>query len=174
LKHVRLGYNYRMSELHAALGLAQLERIEEILAARAGVARVYSEELTACDLLRLPADVPGMKRSWFVYVVQVRGPAAEVLRDQVRDHLQSKGIASQVYFPSIHRQPYWAQFFHGAVPELPNTDQASNCSLALPFSSRLTVNEVRFICGEVMRALEAAERAHLQTVSALRPAVSPQ
>ena len=165
LKHVRLGYNYRMSDIHAAVGLAQLERINEILAARAEVARMYSELLSECELLHLPAEESGTKRSWFVYVIQLRGPSAKSLRNGLRAHLQSKGIACQVYFPPIHRQPYFRQFCGGTIPTLPNTDQAFDRCLALPFSSQLSSNEVRFICNEIVQALEPAGPACLASRS---------
>lgn len=154
LKHVRLGYNYRLSDIHAALGLAQLERLEEILAARAEVARMYSELLSGRELLSLPAEEPGAKRSWFVYVIRLQGSSPRLLRNRVREHLLSKGIASQVYFPAIHRQPYFQTFCRGPIPPLPNTDRAADSCLALPFSCRLSAAEVRFVCDEVVRVLD--------------------
>jgi dTDP-4-amino-4,6-dideoxygalactose transaminase len=155
LKHVRLGYNYRMSDIHAALGLAQLERIEEILVARGKVARLYSEVLSGCDSLLLPIEESGMKRSWFVYVVQL--PTRE-LRDQLMASLQSKHIGCQVYFPAIHRQPYFRQVCGGPIPVLPNTDQASDRCLALPFSSQLSSAEIRLVCDEIVSSLEGRGR----------------
>jgi perosamine synthetase len=160
-----------MSDIHAALGLAQLERIDEILTARAKVARLYSELLSGCDLLHLPLEQPDMKRSWFVYVIQLQGPSASILRNGLQAHLQSKGISCQVYFPPIHRQPYFQQLYDGPIPILPNTDQAFDSCLALPFSSRLSPNEVRFVCDEVARALELSERVSLPDPTESAPAV---
>jgi perosamine synthetase len=157
LRHVRLGYNYRMSDIHAALGIAQLERIEEILSARAEVARMYSERLSANELLNLPIEETGVKRSWFVYVVQLK-EASSAARDRVRVRLLTKGIASQAYFPAIHRQPYYQACCPGPTPPLPNTDQAAENCLALPFSSRLSAEEVRFVCDELLNAIEKPER----------------
>jgi len=171
LKHVRLGYNYRLSDIQAALGLAQLERLEEILAARAEVARRYTELLSGHKLLSLPAEGSGIKRSWFVYVIQLRGASPQSLRNRVRAHLSSKGIASQVYFPAIHHQPYFQTLCPGPIPQLPNTDRAADSCLALPFSSRLSAEEVRFVCDEVVRAIEGetgpnrADRASSPSVS---------
>jgi perosamine synthetase len=155
LRHVRLGYNYRLSELHAALGLAQLERIDALLAARSEVARRYSELLSGQHQFQLLEDQPGMKRSWFVYVVRFRGDSPAALRDHVRACLREKGIATQVYFTPIHHQPFFKQCYPGTAPSLPYTDQAANQCLALPFHSRLSKSEVETVCDAVAAALES-------------------
>jgi perosamine synthetase len=154
LRHVRLGYNYRLSELHAALGLAQLERIDSLLAARAEVARRYSELLSGQHQLQLLENQPGMKRSWFVYVVRFRGDSPAALRDHVRACLHEKGIATQIYFTPIHRQPFFQQCYSGTAPSLPYTDRAADQCLALPFHSRLSKSEVETVCDAVAAALE--------------------
>ena len=155
LKHVRLGYNYRLSDIHAALGLAQLERIDHLLVARAEVAALYSELLAGHPGLQLPIEQAGMKRSWFVYIVQFLGHLPREARDSVQSRLREKGLPSQVYFPAIHRQP----FFEHCVPDfkekLPCTEHASDTCLALPFSSRMRENEIRLVCDEVLRALDS-------------------
>jgi perosamine synthetase len=158
LRHVRLGYNYRLSELHAALGVAQLERIETILASRAEIAREYSERLSGWKDLQLPEDQSGMKRSWFVYVIRFLGDSPAALREHVRACLREKGIASQVYFTPIHHQPFFQQCFPENVPSLPYTDQAADQCLALPFHSRLSKSEVQTVCDAVTAALETMPR----------------
>jgi perosamine synthetase len=154
LRHVLLGYNYRLSELHAALGLAQLERIDALLSARAEVARRYSELLSGQHQLHLLEDQPGMKRSWFVYIVRFRGDSPAALRDHVRACLREKGIATQVYFTPIHHQPFFQQYYPGTAPSLPYTDQAAGQCLALPFHSRLSKSEIEIVCDAVVSALE--------------------
>ncbi len=158
LRHVRLGYNYRLSELHAALGVAQLERIETILASRAEIAREYSERLSGRKDLQLPEDQPGMKRSWFVYVIRFLGDSPAAVREYVRACLREKGIASQVYFTPIHHQPFFQQCFTETVPSLPCTDQAADQCLALPFHSRLSKSEIRTVCDAVTAAVETMPR----------------
>jgi perosamine synthetase len=158
LRHVRLGYNYRLSELHAALGVAQLERIETILASRAEIARAYSELLSDRKDLQLPEDQPGMKRSWFVYVIRFLGDSPAAIREYVRACLREKGIASQVYFTPIHHQPFFRQCFTETVPSLPCTDQAADQCLALPFHSRLSKSEIQTVCDAVTAALETMPR----------------
>jgi perosamine synthetase len=154
LRHVRLGYNYRLSELHAALGLAQLERIDELLAARADVARRYSQALGAQAQLQLLENDSRTTRSWFVYLIRFRSGAPALVRDRVRAALREKGIASQIYFTPIHQQPFFQKCQSGNIPVLPNTDQAANECLAIPFHSRLSDAEIKFVCDAINESLE--------------------
>ena len=158
LRHVRLGYNYRLSEMHAALGLAQLERISELLAARAHVAERYTALLSGQKQLQLLGDSPEMKRSWFVYVVRFRSESPAALRDAVRASLREKGIATQIYFTPIHQQPFFEQCHSGRVVSLPETDRAANECLALPFHSRLSETEIQYVCDALQEALERHPR----------------
>ncbi|MGH9793023.1 MAG: DegT/DnrJ/EryC1/StrS family aminotransferase [Candidatus Acidiferrales bacterium] len=153
LNHVQLGYNYRLSDIHAALGLAQLERIAELLAGRREAASMYSRLLESAELLELPHEQPGLKRSWFVYVIRFRGNSPRELRERVRQALLQQGITTQIYFPAIHRQPYF-RAYQPQLLELPHTEQAADSCLALPFSSRLGEAEIHFVCDAIASALE--------------------
>src|SRR5215467_3406722 len=104
LNHVTLGFNYRLSDIHCALGSAQLARIDELLSARERVANKYMELLQGQASLRLPFSDPRSRRSWFVFCVQLMADPTAEFRTEVRDQLARSGIASQVYFPAIHRQ----------------------------------------------------------------------
>lgn len=152
LNHVQLGYNYRLSDIHAALGLAQLERIAELLAGRREAALMYSRLLESAELLELPHEQPGVKRSWFVYVIRFRGNSPRELRERVRQALLQQGITTQIYFPAIHRQPYF-RAYQPQLLELPHTEQAADSCLALPFSSRLGEAEIHFVCDAIASAL---------------------
>jgi len=158
LHHIRLGYNYRLSEVHAALGLAQLDRIDELLGARAAVAGKYSELLLGRELLAVPEEFPNLERSWFVYFVRFLGNSPAELRNRVRRALREKGIASQVYFTPIHQQPFFDHCNPKAVSCLSHTNQAGEQCLALPFHSRLTESEVEFVCEALLTALESVSR----------------
>lgn len=175
LRHVRLGYNYRLSDIHAALGLAQLERIDQLLAARAEVARLYSQLLAGHPSLSLPTEQAGMKRSWFVYVVRFRGHLPRETRDSVQTCLHEKGLPSQIYFPAIHRQPFFEHCVPDFTDKLPHTEDASDACLALPFSSRMGETDIRFVCDEVLRALDAvgALQGSLSTVNVASGAGAP-
>ncbi len=154
LKHVRLGYNYRLSDIQAAVGIAQLARIGQILETRAKVAEKYSERLAQLAGVVIPPPGQGCKRSWFVYVVQFAGEKGDYFRDRVKAHLLSKGIACQIYFPPIHQQPYFEDLCPGYRPRLPNTECASGRCLALPFFTGLSDSDIHLVCGEVKAALE--------------------
>jgi perosamine synthetase len=158
LRHVRLGYNYRLSELQAALGLAQLERIDEILMSREEVARSYSKRLSSQRQLQLLEDDSRTMRSWFVYIIRFRSKCPATLRDQVRAELREKGIASQIYFTPIHQQPFYQKCQLGNIPSLPNTEQAANDCLALPFHTRLSEEEINYVCDAIDQALEPTKQ----------------
>ncbi len=168
LAHARLGYNYRLSDVHAALGLAQLERVEELLAARERVAELYSRSLSEIPQIECPAYLPGIKRSWFVYVIQLCGAAAPGLRARLMAGLRERGIACQIYFPAIHRQHYLQDVRLVPRRPLPNTESASNRCLALPFFPSMSEDEVAKVCatvreilaGEKTEAEPAIEEAH--------------
>lgn len=166
LRHIRLGYNYRLSDLHCALGLAQLERIDELLSARARVAAAYSRGLGDIPQVSLPCEMADATRSWFVYVISLQGSTGPALRDRLLEGLRERGIACQAYFPAIHRQPYFEEI--GLAPQraLPLTESASERCLALPFFPSMTSEEVSEVCLAVRETLAdahqpaALEQAH--------------
>jgi dTDP-4-amino-4,6-dideoxygalactose transaminase len=131
LEHVRLGFNYRLSDIAAALGIGQLERLDEILARRAEAAGRYSELLRSVEGLELPcADDADHRRSWFVYVVLFPNTAA---RERVVAAFDREGVGSNRYLPSIHLQPYMRDRFGFAEGLCPVSEDVSSRSLALPF-----------------------------------------
>lgn len=173
LRHVQLGYNYRLSDLHCALGIAQLERIGDLLSARERIAAEYNRGLTGIPNIRLPHVVAGRKRSWFVYVVRLLGRTAPRLRRQLIAGLQQRGIASQTYFPAIHRQPYFRDLALGPRRPLPQTESASETCLALPFFPSMSSEQIDEVCGAVREILERAAKPHRRArVSRSVPAVA--
>jgi perosamine synthetase len=151
LTHARLGYNYRLDELSGALGLAQLERFDEILAARAEVAARYGALLAGIDGVGTPlADDADHVRSWFVYVVTLAGG---IDRDGVIARLGADGVASKPYLPSIHLQPYYRERFGYREGMLPVSEDASARTLALPFHSRLQADDQQRVAEALARAL---------------------
>lgn len=155
LNHTRLGYNYRLDEMSAALGRVQLGRISELLAKRAQVAAWYTERLAGMEGVEAP-HLAGTttQMSWFVYVVRL---AAATARDQVMRHLAEGGIPSRPYFTPIHLQPFYHQKFGYERGQFPSTERLGDVSLALPFSSVMTENQVDRVCGALRQALHAAE-----------------
>jgi len=151
LQHVRVGYNYRLSDIHAAVGTVQLERISELLDARERVAGIYSRALKDHEHLSLPFHPADTVPSWFVYVIQIQ--ATKAVRDQVISILRGHGIGCQAYFPAIHQQPYMREF-SGEAANLANTERAATRCLALPFFSQMTESQVAYVCEQLELALE--------------------
>jgi perosamine synthetase len=146
LDHARLGYNYRMSELSAALGVVQMERIEELLSNRERVAALYTRRLAQMSGVATPAIATTTTRmSWFVYVIRL-DPA--VNRDRVIAGLNGAGIAARPYFPAIHLQPFYRQLGH-EPGTYPVTEQLSHQSLALPFHGRLSESDIDRVCEQL-------------------------
>ncbi|NLZ43524.1 MAG: DegT/DnrJ/EryC1/StrS family aminotransferase [Clostridia bacterium] len=152
LTHERLGYNYRLDELSAALGCAQLDRLPEILAARERVAAWYQEELREIPELNLPQDrlVPGVKPSWFLYVVRFSSPE---LRERVAAALAEEGIENKPYFPAIHLQPFYRRTFGYQGGEFPEAERAAATCLALPFYNKLRREQIAAVGNIIKKAV---------------------
>jgi len=142
LRHVRLGYNYRIDELSAAVGVAQLERLTELRRGRARVAAAYQRALAGIDWLRLPAVGPGEEVDWFVYVVRL-DPAVD--RDRLIGRLGEQGVPTRPYFSPLHLQPVYQSMFGFRAGDFPVTERVAASTLALPFSSRLSDDEVAYV-----------------------------
>jgi perosamine synthetase len=153
IAHDRLGFNYRLSDLAAAIGVAQLERADQILAKRSRVASLYRERLEQLDAVRSLSEGEGLeRRSWFVYVVEV---ADGINRDAVIDRLAERGIASKAYLPCIHLQPYYREHFGFKGGEFPVAERVANHALALPFFTSLTEEHVERICAALAEIVGA-------------------
>ena len=151
LEHDRLGFNYRMPEMSAALGIAQLERLDEFLARRSRVAQIYAERLAPIEGLELPlADRLPERRSWFVYVVQL--PDATD-RDAVIAGLADRGIASKPYLPCIHLLPDYRERFGYRGGEFPVAERFAERALALPFFPAMSEAQVERVAGSLAAAL---------------------
>jgi perosamine synthetase len=154
LDHDRLGFNYRLSEIACALGIAQLGRLEEMLAARARVAECYYESLAEFEGLDLPSrGQEGNMRSWFVFVVQLpRG----VDRDDVIRRLATLGIQSKPYLPAIHLLSFYRERFSHRKGEFPVCEDVAARSLALPFFPGMGAGLVARVADGLRVALEFA------------------
>jgi perosamine synthetase len=147
LDHDRLGFNYRLDELSCALGLAQLERLHDLLAARDRIAALYGEALGGVEGLELPCpDQGGDRRSWFVYVVQV---PTGVDRDAAVRALRERGVDSKPYLPAIHLMSFYRERFGHREGEFPVCEDVARRSLALPFFPELTESQVEQVAAAV-------------------------
>jgi perosamine synthetase len=145
LAHDMVGYNYRLSELSCALGLAQLGRIDEILEKRARVAAVYTRLVDGAAAF--PSLQPGAKRSWFVYVVLLPEGCPAGMRDRLLARLVDRGIGCSNYFPPIHLQPFYKKTFGYREGDFPVTESVSQRTVALPFHNNLREEEISYVVG---------------------------
>ena len=161
LDHDRIGFNYRLSDLHAAIGIAQLERLGEMLNARENVAALYRERLTQLGAepageddehdIVLPCENRGdERRSWFVFCVQLPAGAD---RDAVIAALAERGIASKAYLPCIHLLPPYRERFGFEPGQFPIAEKVAERSLALPFFTSMTESQVDRVCTALGEAL---------------------
>ncbi len=154
LNHSRLGFNYRLDELSAALGLAQMGRADELLARREQVASWYNERLAGIELVERPQLAATTSRmSWFVYVVRIMPPAS---RNDVMQMLACEGIPSRPYFSPIHLQPFYREQFGYERGALKATEFLGDVSLALPFSGVMRESQVDQVCECLRAAVEPA------------------
>ena len=151
LDHDRLGFNYRLGEIACALGLAQLDRLDAMLAARARVAGAYREALSGIEGLDLLCpDSGGNVRGWFVYTVALpRG----VDRDETIRGLRERGVQSKPYLPAIHLMSYYRETFGHRPGEFPVCEQIAARSVALPFFPDLSEGEIAQVAAALAAVL---------------------
>ena len=153
LQHGRLGFNYRLDDISAALGIGQLEKLDRILAARAEVAARYGELLAGLDVELPLADDADHERSWFVYVVKL---PSGVDRDGVIGALGAEGIACAPYLPSIHLQSYMRERFGFTEGMFPVSEDCSARTMAIPFHARLEREDQERVVEALRAALASA------------------
>jgi dTDP-4-amino-4,6-dideoxygalactose transaminase len=147
--HVRLGFNYRWTDVQAALGIGQLEKLDRLLALRAEVAERYARLLDDVEVELLCADDADHRRSWFVYVIALpRGTD----RDRVMSELRAQGIGTADYVPCVHLQPYMRETYGFAEGLCPVAEDVASRTLALPFFPLLEAEDQE----RVVEALRAA------------------
>ncbi|MFL6029582.1 MAG: DegT/DnrJ/EryC1/StrS family aminotransferase [Gaiellaceae bacterium] len=151
--HVRVGLNYRWTELQAAIGIAQLEKLDRILALRGEAARRYTEMLAGVDGVEPPArDDDDRKRSWFVYVVKL-DPAID--RAAVMATLRAEGVSTAEYVPCIHLQPYMREQFGFSEGLCPVAEETARRTFALPFFTQIDADDQQRVVDVLRDALAA-------------------
>ena len=150
LEHARLGFNYRMDDVRAAIGLGQLEKLDDILEARAAVAARYASLLAPIPGLELPCeDDADHERSWFVYVVTLPAGAD---REAVIASLAERGVQTARYLPCIHLQPYMQERFGYRFGLCPVAEEIASRTLALPFHARLGEDDQAYVAEALLAA----------------------
>ncbi|MCA9286190.1 MAG: DegT/DnrJ/EryC1/StrS family aminotransferase [Phycisphaerales bacterium] len=146
LEHERMGFNFRLPEINAALGVAQMRRLDQILDARQRVADGYFRRLGGNPDLILPTIPPDTLMSWFVYVIRLSDRYTAADRDEIIAGLRRHDIGASNYFPPIPLLPFYRRAY-GYVPgDFPVAERVSERTIALPFHNRLTEREQDLIC----------------------------
>lgn len=150
LNHVQLGYNYRMDDLSAAIGIAQLERLAELRDGRARVAAAYERALGGIDAIQLPKAAADEAVDWFVYVVRLH---EDIDRERLMATLAERGVASRPYFNPLHLQPLYRERLGHGPGDFPVTERIAASTLALPWSSVLDDDDVLYVAEALIAGL---------------------
>ncbi len=153
LAHPRMGYNYRLSDINCALGLAQLGRLPDLLERRARVARWYRERLGDEARVHLQHIDQRVHMSWFVFVIRLSDTYDRADRDRVLHGLIERGIGCSNYFVPIHLQPFYAERFGYRRGDFPHCEHVADRTVALPFHPGLTEGEVDEVCSTLREML---------------------
>ena len=153
LAHARLGYNFRLSDMNCALGLAQLSRIKEIIAVRSRVYDWYAKRLGEEPRLVMQAVRPDVRVSWFVFVLRLADRYEQADRDRILGRLTEQGIGCSNYFAPIHLQPFYVERFGYKVGDFPIGELVASRTIALPFHHELTEDDVDYVCTTLRRLL---------------------
>ena len=161
LSHERLGYNYRLSDIHCAIGLAQLQRIDEILSKRAAVATLYNDKLENLEELHIPIIQKDFRISWFVYVVRLTDHYSREDRDRILAGLKAAGIGCNNYFSPIHLQAFYRETFGFERGDFPVAEHVADRTIALPFYNTLTGDQIEYVVRNLKILLSTTKsRAH--------------
>ncbi|MFH1798496.1 MAG: DegT/DnrJ/EryC1/StrS family aminotransferase [Candidatus Omnitrophota bacterium] len=158
LNHVRLGYNYRISDINCALGSAQMERIDEIILKRRKVAENYDSRLQDISEINLPYVSSDVKMNWFVYVIRLEKSFTRAKRDKILKALRAKGIECGNYFTPIHLQPFYKTMFGYKTGDFPITESVSARTIALPFYNNLTEEKIQYVVANLKKEILKLKR----------------
>ncbi|MFC1738179.1 DegT/DnrJ/EryC1/StrS family aminotransferase [Planctomycetota bacterium] len=154
LDHQRLGYNYRLSDINCALGIAQLARIDETKAKRKQVAKWYQQILSTDNRLIVPAEPDNCDMSWFVFVVRLVDEFTREQRDGILDGMRKAGVQTSNYFSPVHLQPFMVEQFGYKEGDFAVTESVAARTIALPFYNNLTQEQVATVCKTLKENLD--------------------
>ena len=161
LHHERLGYNYRLSELSAALGVAQMRRLDTLIERRGEVANRYMQRLMGSEQVVLPTVHEQTAMSWFVFVVRLAAGYTREERDSVIRGLRNHDVGAADYFPCIHLQPFYREEYGFCEGMFPIAESVSSRTIALPFHTGISARDVDLVAQtlEVLLRREGLSRA---------------
>jgi len=149
LQHVRIGYNYRISEINCALGVSQINKIERILAQRESNAQYYTKTLSTIPNVKTPPmSTADRTVSWFVYVIQVPH------RDEIMKRLKERGVNCAAYFTPLHLTEFYQKEFPWKKGDFPRTEKIAERTLALPFYTAISREQIEYVCKQLKEVIE--------------------
>jgi perosamine synthetase len=152
LEHERLGYNFRLSELNSALGIAQMDRLDEFIDKRNSIAEKYNSRLIHIKGVTIPYIPLHVSRmSWFVYVIRLD---RSIDRNKIMQHLLDNGISCRPYFTPIHLQPYFRELFGYKEGDFPVTEEVAASTIALPFFNDLQDEQIDYVVNMLYEGIE--------------------
>ncbi|MBN1479374.1 DegT/DnrJ/EryC1/StrS family aminotransferase [candidate division KSB1 bacterium] len=154
LEHTQLGYNYRLSDINCAIGIAQLQKLHTILRLRERVAHWYNERLHRLEEIVTPFQSITCRRSWFVYVCRLSDDFSKNDRNSILDQLRASGIECRDYFPPIHLQPFYARMFGYKKGDFPVAEHVAERTIALPFFTNMSEEQVDYVCKRLCRIVQ--------------------
>ncbi len=152
--HEEVGYNYRLTNIQAAIGVAQFERLEEFIAAKKQIAQLYNRAFADKQCFQLPAEKEHCSNSYWLYTMLVK-PDAPFTRKDLIDYLGTKGIETRPVFFTMHEMPPYIKF--GIAAEFPVSKKISECGISLPSSVNISVAEVEYICDTINNYINKME-----------------
>jgi dTDP-4-amino-4,6-dideoxygalactose transaminase len=136
------GFNYKMTDVQAALGIHQLERLEGFLERRRQIVGLYGQRLAHLPEITLPSARPEVRHAWHLYPIVLNGERLTIGRDQLIEELKARGIGTSVHFIPIHHHPYYQEAFGWKPGDFPNTDRVFSGLLSLPLFTRMSDGDV--------------------------------
>lgn len=155
LDHVSLGYNYRLDEMSSAVGIGQINRIEELLEKRASVADRYTERLAGVEGVTIQHIDPRVRMSWFVYVIRVD---EDTDRNEVMRKLRERGIGCRPYFTPIHLQPFYREMFGYNMGDFPVCEKVCDSTIALPFYGNMKEEDIDTVCSALEDCIRTSKK----------------
>ena len=155
LAHERMGYNFRMCDINAALGISQLGKIEQFVQKRQRVADWYWEILVGEDRIIVPKSPDKCRMSWFVFVIRLKEPYVSK-RNAILTAMLTEGIQVSNYFPPVTLQPFMVEKFGCKDGDFPISDGVCKCTIALPFHNNLTKDEAALVCKTLKKCIDKA------------------
>jgi len=163
MDYVELGYNFRMSNITAALGISQLKKIDKIIRMRQGNAKYLTEKLSSLKEISLPLPPKGYTHIFQMYTVRVGG--GELTRNRLKKYLNQRGVMAKVYFPPIHLTSFYRKRFGYKENDLATTERLSGEVLTLPMYPTITRHEMDYTASQIERFFREKKRKKLSNKS---------